>query len=61
MRERQKLRRHTLWLYDGDFERLGELYEDLGASVVIRTLVRKHLERIDKSRNDPLPDIDVEI
>lgn len=40
------LQKHTLHLFAGDFERLKEVYQDLGASIVIRTLVRKHLEKL---------------
>lgn len=36
--------KHTLHLFVGDFQRLGELYPDLSASLIIRKLVRKHIE-----------------
>lgn len=45
----EKLSKHTLNLYDGDFERLQDLYPDIGASVIIRKLVR---ERINKAQVD---------
>lgn len=54
--------KHTLWLFQGDFAALAALYPDLGASIVIRTLIRKHLERIEKGVDKPkLPKIDVDI
>lgn len=36
--------KHTLNLFEGDFARLQELYPDAGASLVIRTLVRRHID-----------------
>ena len=54
--------KHTLWLFKGDFAMLAELYPDLGASIVVRTLIRKHIEQIEDSVGAPkLPDIDVDI
>ncbi len=45
------LQKVTLVLYDGDFARLRELHPRLGASKVVRTLVRKHIREIeDRSR-----------
>lgn len=40
-----ELQKHTLNLYAGDFDRLGELFPDFGASTVIRSVVRKFLEQ----------------
>ncbi len=54
--------KHTLWLYAGDFATLAEMYPDLGASIVVRTLIRKHIERIEKGIEKPkLPKIDMNI
>lgn len=39
------LQKVTLNLFDGDFERCRELYPDLGAGKVIRTLVRSFIEK----------------
>ncbi len=40
-------------LYDGDFARLRELHPRLGASKVVRTLVRKHIREIeDRSKKE---------
>lgn len=38
-----KLTKHTLNLFEGDFAKLGELYPALGAGVVVRQLVRNYL------------------
>ena len=48
-REDYAIRRHTLNLFDGDFERLQAIHGTrIGASKVIRDLVRAHLKEIDR-------------
>jgi len=48
-REDYAIRRHTLNLFDGDFERLQDIHGTrVGASKVIRDLVRAHLREIDR-------------
>lgn len=47
--EKEELQKHTLLLYAGDYAKLQEHYPTLGAAVVIRRLVRKTLNNIDKS------------
>ena len=44
--EMEPMQKHTLHLYEGDYEGLRELYPELGAAIVIRRLVRKHLKEI---------------
>lgn len=44
MNEKEPMRKHTLNLFDGDFDRLQRMYSDIGAAAVIRRLIRKHLE-----------------
>lgn len=58
--ETESLQKHTLYLYAGDFERLAATYDKkgLGASVVIRRLVRAHLQRIE-GQLSPLPQLDI--
>jgi hypothetical protein len=46
------VQKHTINLYEGDFARLGELYPDVGASMALRTILRKHIE-------DRIPKVDV--
>lgn len=41
------LTKHTLWLYEGDFERLGIYFPEITASVAIRRIVRAHLDKLD--------------
>lgn len=45
MRTSENLKKHTLNLREGDYERLQSLYPELGAAVVIRKLVSNYLDR----------------
>ncbi len=45
------LQKVTLVLYDGDFARLRDLHPRLGASKVVRMLVRKHIQEIEYRAN----------
>jgi hypothetical protein len=40
----QPLQKHTLLLFEGDFEKLAELHPEVPKSIVVRLLVRKHLK-----------------
>lgn len=56
------LQKHTLHLYSGDYERIRELYPDLGAAVVIRKIVRKFLVNIeDKARSAAGEDTEIKV
>lgn len=41
----EPLQKHTLLLYEGDYERLQTMYPDVGASVVIRKVVRTFIDQ----------------
>ena len=43
----EALSKHTLLLFEGDFPRLQELYPEVGATLIIRRLIRKHLLEVD--------------
>lgn len=58
-KEDHPLKKHTLNLYEGDFDRLIMLYDRLGAGKVVRTLVRAHLRKIDAQAAQFLPEIDL--
>lgn len=45
--ETEPLKKHTLFLYDGDFDKLATFYPELGASVAVRRIVRKHIQRLE--------------
>lgn len=47
MRKRDEdLQKHTLNLFEGDYEELQSFYPEIGASPVIRLIVRRYLEQI---------------
>lgn len=53
------LSKHTLNLYPGDYEKLRELYPDVGAGAIIRRIVRRFIEQVEVS--GPSIDAKVEI
>ncbi len=46
-RSEQSLTKHTLNLYEGDYERVQDLYPDIGAAVIIRKVLRQFIEGIE--------------
>lgn len=52
--------KHTMNFYEGQFERLQELYPELGAAKVVRDLVDKHIRGIEEklSKGEDLPKIE---
>lgn len=45
--EYERLKKHTLLLYEGDFDKLASYFPTLGGSVAIRRIVRSYIEKID--------------
>lgn len=45
--ETEPLQKHTLFLYEGDFAKLGSYFPELGPSVAVRRIIRKHLEQLE--------------
>jgi len=43
------LQKHTLNLFEGDYEKLKLLYPDVGAGAIIRRVVRRYIEQIEAS------------
>lgn len=41
------LQKHTLNLFEGDYEKLRGFYPDVGAGAVIRRIVRKYIEQVE--------------
>lgn len=63
-KEDRPLTKHTILLYDGDFDKLMALYPRPGASTVVRKLVRKFLKDLEtreKKNESPMNDDDVEV
>lgn len=66
-KEDRPLQKVTMLLFEGDFTRLQILHPDIGASKVVRKLIRQHLSTVDKKletmqltfdfmKNDTSPD-----
>ena len=53
MKSPEKLTRHQILLFEGDFDKLSDIYRRRRATEVVRTLVREHLRRVDRSKYGP--------
>lgn len=51
------LQKHTLNLHRGDYQRIQELFPDIGAAVIIRRIVRKFLKQVETEGES----VDVEV
>lgn len=58
-RDEHNLKKVTLNLAEGDFERMGLLYPELGASKAIRVLIRGHVKS--KAREAPTPKLEEDL
>lgn len=56
----EELTKHTLNLFEGDYDKLRELYPDVGAGAIIRRVVRKFIEQVEATDASSL-DAKVEI
>ena len=45
---RDKLHRHQILLYEGDYERLGRIHATRAPSEVVRQLVRHYIENVER-------------
>jgi hypothetical protein len=46
-KNREDLQKHTLQLFAGDYAKLQELHQDVGAAHIIRTIVRSYIQKVD--------------
>ena len=53
--QKVKLKKHTLLLFPGDFDRLRDLHPGAKPSVVLRTLLRNHIKRVMEASPTPEP------
>lgn len=60
-RETHPVRKHTLNLYEGDFERLTVLFPKAGAGKIIRTLVRKFVTQVEDAAQQSSTPAPIEI
>lgn len=58
-RANEPLQKHTLLLYAGDYEKLGDLYPEISAAVVLRKVVRNFLNSVEAGVSND--DIAVEV
>lgn len=54
MKSPEKLTRHQILLFEGDFDKLSDIYRRRRATEVIRTLVREHLRKVDSRYRERL-------
>ncbi len=52
MKSPEKLTRHQILLYEGDFDKLNDIYRRRRATEVVRLLVRRHLNEIEARYQD---------
>lgn len=45
--DEEGLSKHTLNLYPGDYQKLRDLYPDVGAGAIIRRIVRRYIEQVE--------------
>lgn len=61
-REDRMMTKHTLNLYQGDYDRLQQLYGTrVGAAKIIRDIVRAHIRLIEESAAQKLPYIEEDL
>lgn len=54
------LKKHTLFLFDGDYATLQSYYADVGAAVIIRKIVRAYVLHLEKNVANA-GDIDIKV
>lgn len=58
MPEIEKLQKHTLFLYEGDFDKLASFFPDLPKSKVVRTLVHEAIKKLEANLPQLPKDLD---
>jgi len=53
------LQKHTLHFFEGDFEELKNLYPSVSATIIIRTLVRRHIEKVKGGQTELKIEVDL--
>lgn len=58
-REEKPISKHTLNLYEGDYDRLRSLYGSrIGAARIIRDIIHAHLLRVEANAAQRIPTVD---
>lgn len=57
----EELVKHSLYLKKDEMERLRDIYPEVGAAAIVRTLINKHLREVEAKvdENAPVNTIDV--
>lgn len=55
------LQKHTLNLFEGDYEKLRSFYPDTGAGAVIRRLVEKYVKQIEATGGSLDAEVEIKI
>jgi hypothetical protein len=55
------LQKHTMNLFEGDYEKLQQYYPDTGAGAVVRRLVRAYLEQIEARGGSINAEVEIKI
>lgn len=59
MAKDSELQKHTLNLFEGDYEKLQALFPDVGAGPVIRKIVREFVERTETTTKLPKSEVNI--
>jgi len=57
---KDKLHKHTLKLRQGDYDALIEYYPEVGAALVIRKLVTRHVEKLRSATTTAMQGVDLD-
>lgn len=57
----EELHKHTLNLFEGDYDKIASLYPDVGAAVVIRKIIRDFINRVEKAAEGHAPSVEIDL
>ena len=60
-KENEELTRHSLFLFAGDFDKLKELYPDVGAAFMVRRIIRQYILKIESKVEGETPETEIDI
>ena len=61
MKDDEGLQKHTLNLFEGDYEKLRVLYPDIGAGAIIRRIVRRFIEQVEANGGSVEAKVEIKI
>lgn len=57
----EDLHKHTFHLFKGDYDKLRDLHPHIAPAETIRTIVRRHIERVEAAAPSPKLELNVDI